>query len=379
MKQPNLKKHIRFLAIILLILLSFLLLNIVTVKADFYELIYKCENNQCVEGDIAEWNIKINNEGDSKIEVKTIEIRDSINNSIIAIFDTDYYPLMDYRGDLFVIQAKQERTKTIRAEIPKANNGTSLIYHLCFTNAVNEPYLSRDEIYTVEHCYSDRNEIMPILKCASNSSCNNDEYCLDNECVKLECGYCQYISFHRCANFECCDSNKCEEDEACKKRRCIKLDCMENEYLSEHICIPLNCSSNEFIFNHSCVGINCGEDEFILNRSCVRLNCSEDEFILNRSCVRLNCSEDEFILNRSCVRLNCMFNETAISHKCQALKCYFFQKIANNRCINNKPLIFKLSIEFIIVSTIIAILIIDIKRYKSTITKKEKSLKIEEK
>ena len=356
MNTINIKKDSCILIIAVLILL-----NVMPTKALDYSITYSCEKNQCIEGKFAEWNISINNNGPNKIEIVSIELRDSINNSLIALFNTTYRPLSDKRGNLFVIPQNQQKIKMISAELPGANNYTNLVYYACFTNTINEPEYTKKKVYSLRFCYDEKNEVMPVLECVLNSSCPYNKYCRSNKCIDFKCKDCQYKSNHKCVNYECCGNDSCKIDELCTNNNCAKLNCGEDEYS----------------FNHSCRPFNCAYNEFLINNSCKTLNCSEDEFVFNRSCVKLNCSEDEFVFNRSCVNLKCMFNETAVNHSCKPLNCYFFQKKVNHQCANDKQLIFKLSIELVVILVIIALLIMDVRRYESKV--KEEKPKVEEK
>ncbi|MBW2975359.1 hypothetical protein KY366_06590 [Candidatus Woesearchaeota archaeon] len=358
MDRKNLKITFLFSIFIVLFILS-----TGSVRSIDYSISHSCNKNQCVEGETAEWHVSVSSYGDLKTEVISIELIDSINNSMVAFFNATYKPFTDQSRDIFVI-LQETKTKTISGIIPKANNKSSLLYYPCFTTAVKNPENVRDDIYSIRVCYEQNPEAMPVLECVLNSSCAYDGFCKENRCTRLSCRDCQYLLSHRCADYECCNNSACRIDQACMDKKCINLTCSLREYLFNNSCQPLNCSYNEAFINHSCVRLNCSGDEFIQDHSCVRLNCSGDEYASDHECIRLDCSDDEYAFNQTCRKLDCLYNETIEDHSCKPLNCYFFLSAVDHRCIRDNRLIFKLSIESVVVLIIISLIIINIKKYR---------------
>src|SRR3989344_8247672 len=98
----------------------------------FYNITAICNDNVCVRGEEAIWNIVIRNDGTSEVEYISIELLDSLNSNMFASLNRTFYPLSDYRGDPIVVRSNQKVTVNISAPIPRANFGNELVYYPCF-------------------------------------------------------------------------------------------------------------------------------------------------------------------------------------------------------------------------------------------------------
>jgi hypothetical protein len=352
--------------LISLFIVALFIINLDLVKA-FYNITYNCPNNVCIKGQYTEWLVTFSNKGNRRIEYTSIEIIDTINNSIITALDIPYSPLNSDRGNIIIVEPNKEVTIKLNATLPSPNKGNSLIFYPCFTTTVPSDdltYRSKD-IYELRHCYK-INQSIPVVECISNNHCSYDNYCKDKKCVKLVCNKCQYIFNHICVNYECCDSSDCEKyNEACINNRCKKLNCKNNEFPRNHTCVALNCSDDQYIENRACWNLDCKEDEFAFNHTCKKLNCSFNEYIKDHRCELLECKENEYIQNHRCNLLECNFNETIFNHTCVGLECYFFQIMIDHRCINDKQLILGLLAEFVSLSLIIIFLVLLFLRYRA--------------
>jgi len=329
----------------------------------FYTINYECEERFCVEGSNISFFVEIDNRGSEKIELIGIEMRDYENNTLIGQWNTSYFPLIDYRGDLFDIWPSQKKTMIVNMTLPEKNIPSGLRYYPCFNNAVRTPRIVVEEKYNLRHCYIDRPEFVPMVDCIYNSACKSEEYCGANFCKKLKCDECEYINNHVCVEYECCDSDMCGKNQECTLNQCFDLDCSWNQKIENHICIDLNCNPNQLIIDNECVDANCKFDEYVFNYSCSKLNCKETEHIFNHTCKLLNCSYDEYLVNKTCQKLDCKFNQGYINNTCQNLDCQFYQNVINHACVNNRPLLIKMSIEMIILLLIGFLIYLDIKKY----------------
>ncbi|MCC7571012.1 hypothetical protein KO465_06770 [Candidatus Micrarchaeota archaeon] len=62
-------------------------------------------------------------------------------------------------------------------------------------------------------------------ECNRDSNCESDEYCNSRgDCVKLECGDCEYIEDHECVAYECCEDSDCDSDETCEDNECVEIE-----------------------------------------------------------------------------------------------------------------------------------------------------------
>ena len=360
--MKDISKLKRFHFVFLVVIFAIIKANFV--NAYFYNITYSCKDNICIKGDTVTWNVVISNDGKSEVEYVAIEFLDVANNSVFASLKIPYYPLSDKRGNLIVVKPNEKVTINLTDRLPKANFGQFLVYYSCFTATITDSYIiARDNIYEIRQCYN-QNETMLVFECVSNDKCKNDEFCSFNKCLKLKCKDCQYIKDHKCINYECCSSEQCKFDEACKNDTCQKLNCAFSEYTYNHTCSPLNCAFDEFITNKTCKKLNCSYGEFAFNSTCKELNCNENEFVQNHTCKLLECKENEYAKNHACNTLECLYNETIFNHTCKPLNCYFFQDTADHSCINNKQIMFKLSLEIIAIIALITFFIIDFRKYE---------------
>lgn len=381
------KKRVLF---ILLFIFGVLLINANLVSAS-YNITYKCQDNVCIKGQTAEWLIEIYNEGSSTVEYTAVELRNSADDSIIAILDIPYEPLKDDRGELIVIRAYSKANTTLMDTLPSPNGENMLTYHLCFTKTVpGDAHTYRNQgIYELRHCYN-MNETMPLFECIKNEYCDDDSYCVNNKCIKLDCSECQYIEKHKCIDYKCCSNDDCNLNETCIGNSCEVLDCnaikeqanetgksgeeeidagdMEDNkatqpdqrlYVVNHACSSEPCAQDEIIADYACVKANCNEDEFISKYACAKLNCGFDESILNHICQKLKCKEGEGIIDHACTPLECADDEAIINYACTKLDCIFFQKAESHSCLINTNLI----IESVFLIIIVFLLVLDIKKY----------------
>jgi len=348
---------------LILIMIAFFTLNAITTKAGFFEISHECQEENCISGQDINWSISFENKGQKEIKIVGIELIDSINQSQIASFIFEYdSSKSDKLNYLKVLPGKKE-TAYIKAKIPKPNLKNQLIYMPCITTAMPTTAAKYVGSYTDRVCYP--NESITVFECIIDNHCEINELCKNEKCKQIICKDCQYIFNKKCIDYECCVSETCNLDESCINHKCVALNCSQDEKILNHSCVKLECGYDEYVSNHKCVKLNCSYDEQAVNHVCVKLNCSYDEYIVSHNCVKLECGDYEGYLNHSCVKLECDYDEHIVNHGCVKLECGFFEKIAVNKCAADKEVIYKFAIELIITISIIYVLILDIKKYKS--------------
>ncbi|MAG16265.1 hypothetical protein CMO88_04345 [Candidatus Woesearchaeota archaeon] len=135
--------------------------------------------------------------------------------------------------------------------------------------------------------FYDTHECTDLPTCATDKGCKDNEECVDNLCLPISCGECQYVEDHQCKDKECCTSIDCGEEEYCSENQCLPLVCEYDEIVSDHICEKLECEEDEYLFNSSCMKLNCGANKVYENHVCV--DCKDDEITKNNKCEKLNC------------------------------------------------------------------------------------------
>jgi len=138
--------------------------------------------------------------------------------------------------------------------------------------------------------------------CRYDGDCNEEEFCKENICEKVDCGDCQYAEDHECQDYPCCEDSDCNDDQFCE--------------------------------NNACIDLNCTEQESIIDHSCNILNCKTDEITVNHECVKLECEEYEQAIDHICVLLRCRYDEHIVDHRCEKLKCRFYQRAFDHDCLN---------------------------------------------
>ncbi|MFH1642212.1 MAG: hypothetical protein ABIC04_04895 [Nanoarchaeota archaeon] len=349
------------------ILLMFAILFFVSlfiVHAYPYTITYSCPEDYCVIGQDINWSILIENKGVSNQKIVSLELIDSINESVISSVNYEYDPYDANKMNYLVISPNKEKTVSMSVKAPKPNWKKNLVYRPCITTALLPTDARYMDSHTIRHCYPN-NESIRIYDCLDNNHCEIDEACNNNICKKIKCDYCQYPLKHVCADYECCESEKCEWNERCVDNKCFLLNCSIDEGIQNNSCVSLNCSEDEYIVKHKCEKLNCSFDEKLVNHSCASLFCDPDEFIANHSCIKYNCLENEYIHNGSCQKLKCLYNETTFNHTCVLLECGLFHKKTYQRCAVDNQFIFKFSIELVIIVVIIFLFMLDYKKFES--------------
>ncbi len=359
MKKRISAKEASIMAIIALAIIS---MAATFSSAYYYNINHSCQNNICVRGETAVWNISIHNDGNAEFEVLGIEIYDTLNNTRIASMRTTYNPYSDRRGNPLIVHYKSKIYTNLSGNIPAANVEDRLYYYACITTAVTDSYINaRDEQYESRQCFN-KNETMPVLECLNSGHCGGSQYCSGTKCYEISCGECQYIFDHSCRSYECCDNSQCAEFQKCENHGCQNLDCNLGQFYFNHTCRQLECKPDEFIKDRACKKLDCLFDEYAFNGTCRMLDCPQNEYISNHTCKKLECKEYEAAKNHKCVTLNCLENESIISHACRPLDCYFFQDIKEHACVNNGKVITKFSIEIFALALIVAFVVIDFRK-----------------
>jgi hypothetical protein len=252
-------------------------------SATITDIEYECAEDDCTEGNLANWSIFIHNEGETAMDLNTIRLIDP--ETQITIVSKKFTNTSIFEGDKIII--------VIDDIMPPPNYlDTKLRYKPCIrTNvAIDWRYLYG---ITMESCDFETYEMpdRPLLyrDCENEVVCNFNEICRNSKCIRFRCGECQYIAAHMCVSHRCCASVDCWENEKCVDNDCVKLICTNDEYISEHGCSKLVCKDDEFAYNHECIKLVCADDEEAKENKCKKLDCANNEFVLDNKCVPFEC------------------------------------------------------------------------------------------
>ena len=122
--------------------------------------------------------------------------------------------------------------------------------------------------------------IETIGECMANNACEDNEICLDNECVEVECD-CGIIEDHACVEYQCCVDTDCGDSAICVDNLCSVIDCDCGEVVN-HSCVDYECCDNddclytELCEQNSCKPVvqdTCGE---ISNHEWIDYECCND-------------------------------------------------------------------------------------------------------
>ncbi len=143
-------------------------------------------------------------------------------------------------------------------------------------------------------------------ECGGDEDCADDEECKYEQCVEVECYWCQYVEGHKCVPYECCMDEQCLTGEYCLNHTCI-LEC-DDGIAVDHRCVPYECENDT----------ECADGEICSERFCAPLNCSEGVPYVHE-CVECSsdddCADDEYCSENNCVPVDCPEGEVA-SHTC---------------------------------------------------------------
>lgn len=343
-------------------------------RTDFYTLQYRCMDEVCIRGRKVEFEVNISNSGNKPVRVKSIRALDSSDFKTIAFGNksTLVYSLVQApeinRTNYIEVDPNERKTIKMYGILPEANDGDYLNFRFCVTlkspldswKSVSKQGYSEE----YEYCYSTIYRII-VKDCERIDECAEDETCISNDCVKIECGECQYISEHGCHDYECCYDSECKLDEACEENECVTVECNSDEnrtmYLVNHTCTETPCPNGSVLQNFTCIKKECRYDQKMVNYTCIDLECKDYESILDHECVKLQCAEDEYAFNHSCVKLRCSDSQEYFNHTCRNIKCGIYRKAMYHKCVFNTLLI----IETVLLFVIIGLALLDYHKYES--------------
>lgn len=190
-------------------------------------------------------------------------------------------------------------------------------------------------------------------ECCSNSDCPKDKTCSNNYCVDILCS-CGYISNNKCIKYDCCADSDCDFGYFCSGNFCFKHECMENkdckshQYCLNHNCINLNCGYCQYIVNHNCISHECCKNEECNTNQrchenlCENLNCGYGYYASNHHCkkyecmVNNDCDKWKRCENNNCVKVECPSNQIIKFHRCENIKGIqrFLGYVKENRYIS---------------------------------------------
>ena len=328
-----------------------------------------CQEDFCIEGQSMQWDIDLQNRGDKKFSITSIKLFDETNQQILAGQNYTYDPFNTDYGDYIRLHIGEDKEVLLASEVPSPSPENEILYYPCFTIDKGTRDLPQTDFpytgeYLNEQCFKN-NEPLKVYQCLENRHCPQDSTCMETRCVKLSCGECQHATNHSCQDHECCSSHQCSSTQDCVDHKCVNLKCAYNEQPFNNTCIPLECEIYQGYKNNSCVPLLCDADEGYINHSCRIITCRDDEHLLNHTCQKLNCAFDHYAEDNKCKPLGCKHDETFVDHTCVPLTCnFFFKKIANN-CVLDRQIIFRFSLEFLIIILIVLFFLLDLKKYES--------------
>ncbi len=361
----ELKNRIFFFALLLVFLMS-----ISSADALIYYIRTQCAADTCLVGENASWQITLENDGDSKIEITSFELIDYYTTKSLASYIYTGLPTSIYNdapGGIKINPFKNESI-VIYGVLPKPYEYRKLIFFPCFSIAIRQGdiYHQPKDIRDLRYC-SKVNESIFLVDCLQSSDCGEAEVCDGNNCAEFGCADCEYAANHTCIQYACCSSDSCNYTEYCSENKCEPLLCSETEAPANHSCEQLQCRQDQYLVNNTCIDLVCLDDEEGINHECQKLNCMYDEIQVPHRCVKLDCNEMQGFVNHTCVDLQCNEMQEYFNHTCRDLDCYFWQDISGRRCINNNSKIGFYSLEASIILLIAAILILDIFKLRSKI------------
>ncbi len=369
MKKYNISEKKVFCVFLLFLIFLFG----VTVGTAYYTTITQsCAGGVCVVGQNITYHIGIVGGN----EYIALEMRDSINQSAIALLQKEFNPLSDKRGDTISIPLGGRAVINISSIVPLPHFNDSFIYYYpCFTVAVKDDYiLAKKGVYQTTHCYSNLNFTFGTVQCTGDYHCPYNTECRTTQCMPLSCGECQYIENHQCVSYSCCWSEQCPVHQDCRNNTCQNLECGAREQIFNHTCAALVCNWDESYVNNSCQKLTCGPKQAYVNNTCQDLACKEEEYAAEHQCKQLSCKDSEIVKEHQCIPLQCQRNEGIKNRQCVPLRCSFFEDMASHRCVFNLPRSLKLGLEIIALVVIILLAVLDVKNFKvSHMAKKAES------
>ncbi len=290
------------------------------VNAIELNLTYQCPNDQCIGGGPAKWNVSMSNGGQGEIEIQKIVL--------IVKRET----LLGFYNITTTLYSKFN--VIIEGELPYYYGTSEFNYSVCFITSVPIQQRVVDDVYlglTRYHC-DPHNFTMPIIQCIDNSTCLENEYCVNQTCAQIACTGCARIFNHLCLKHECCEQDDCKMNYACQKNKCRQLNCTQTQQILRHGCSNEDCLEDQFLFNNTCHELNCNEAEGYVNHSCIQLQCAKDQAVIDHKCTDYRCPLDEASINNTCIPLNCNENQIISNHTCTPIKCAFYSSADRGKC-----------------------------------------------
>ncbi len=332
-----------------------------------------CPLGTCVVGENATWQVSISNKGMGLIDVTKFELIDYYSTETFAYFNYTGKPpavYSDTQGDI-KINPGADVSFNISGIIPAPSEYRKLVFFPCFNLAVSkdDSVYKAQNIYDIRYC-SKVNETLDVVGCIDNSTCSQDESCIGNNCLKLQCSGCSHPVGHVCTDYQCCSSSQCGFDEYCNGHACSSLKCDQTQGYSNHSCTALSCSGSQYFQNHTCEDLQCEYGEAGIGHKCQKLDCNYNEYLTAHSCESLNCSQYQGYSNHSCFNLTCSSGEAYQNHTCQRLDCFFFQDASNHKCVTKEGLILKSSVELVLLVLLGFLAFIDIEKLEDKFRRK---------
>jgi parallel beta-helix repeat protein len=124
-------------------------------------------------------------------------------------------------------------------------------------------------------------------ECTDDTDCPSDQYCMNGECIFIECP-CGEVVDHQCMEYECCVDTDCPEGQVCMDNECQEVppeeecetdaDCAGNKYCEDGNC-ELVTGACGYVEEHAWVEYECGDEI-----GC--LPCPEGTACVDHACVR---------------------------------------------------------------------------------------------
>lgn len=242
--------------IVIFVLLS---ISVHAITADHH---IECKTDDCIEGDAAIVNVSVFNDRNYPIYVFDVEI--THQQEQIGLART---------GGRVVLPGLTEQI-TFYTELPAPQDG-SITTHICINlKAQDNETICADSVSTnVLHAAD--------VSCTKDRDCASNENCIDYQCKKFRCGYCQYIQDHECRRYQCCTD----------------IDCPEGECIA-HMCRvpPKKVTTNVTSKNKTIIV----EERIVAPRMQPAPTESVEKIIIDKIPEPVECADDEYLENNEC-------------------------------------------------------------------------------
>jgi len=193
MKAATMNKTLLY--IVMFVFLSF---SVTAITADYH---IECRTDDCIEGNAAIVNVSVFNDRNYPIYIFDVEITHAQEQIGLA-----------RTGGRVILPGLAERV-TFYTELPTPVDGKITTIVCVSVKAQNTETICTDAVSTNVLLAAD-------VQCTKDRDCASNENCIDYQCNKFRCDYCQYIQNHECRRYQCCADTDCPSEMACTAHAC---------------------------------------------------------------------------------------------------------------------------------------------------------------